>query len=111
MRYATELNEALLGEEDHVRAHSGAAANRKIDRAAEENIRYWSTQPREEIDAPNTALDRKWDVERHLETASSHALTGVIAGFAGRRTALVFPASCSRSFFNTRCKGGVLRSP
>lgn len=89
---AAQLNEAARGEEDHVRAHSSNVANERIDQESEENIRHWSLQPREEVDARITALDREWDVERYLEmTASSLALTGVLAGLAGRRQALLLP--------------------
>lgn len=87
---ATQLNEAAREEEDHVRAHSSGAANAKIDGNTKENIRYWSSQPREAIDARITALDREWDVERYLAmNASALALTGVLAGLAGKRKALL----------------------
>jgi hypothetical protein len=84
------LNRIAQEEEDHVRAHTSAAVNGAIDQKTLENLRYWSNQPRAVIDRRITELDREWDVERYLEmTASSLALTGVVAGLAGRRKALV----------------------
>lgn len=103
---ATRLNEAAREEEDHVRAHSSGTANTKIDRDTDENIRYWSSQPREMIDARITALDREWDVERYLEvTASSLALTGVLAGLAGKRKALLFPTVVLAFLFQHAVQG------
>ena len=70
--------------------HSSGAANAKIDGDTEENIQYWSSQPREAIDARITALDREWDVERYLAmNASALALAGILAGLAGKRRALL----------------------
>lgn len=62
-----ELNRLAKEEEDHVRAHTSASANAAIDRETEENIRYWSAQPTDAVDARILALDREWDVERYLE--------------------------------------------
>lgn len=88
-----ELNRIAREEEDHVRAHSSASVNADIDRETEENLRHWAAQSREAIDARILDLDREWDVERYLEmTASSLALSGVVAGLAGRRKALILPA-------------------
>lgn len=102
----SELNEAAREEEDHVRAHSSGSVNAKIDGDTEENIRYWSAQPRGEIDARITALDREWDVERYLEmTASSLALTGVLAGLAGKRKALLFPTLVLAFLFQHAVQG------
>jgi hypothetical protein len=93
MTDAADLNRIAKEEEDHVRAHTRAALNARIDRETEENIRYWIQQPRDSIDARIAELDREWDIERYLEmTASSLALTGVIAALAGRRKALILPA-------------------
>lgn len=102
----TELNEAAREEEDHVRESSRGAVNAKIDHETEENIRYWSAQPRAEIDARITALDREWDVERYLEmTASSLALTGVLAGLAGKRKALILPTVVLAFLFQHAVQG------
>lgn len=93
MSDAHVLNQIAKEEDDHVRANTPSSMNAKIDRQTEENIRYWSEQPREAIDERITALDREWDVERYLEmTASSLALGGVIGGLAGHRRALILPA-------------------
>ena len=89
---AATLNRPADHEDDRVRANTARAVNAEIDRATNRNLRFWSTQPRDAIDARITALDREWDIERYLEmTASSLALSGVIAGLAGRRKALILP--------------------
>jgi hypothetical protein len=91
MTDAADLNQIAKEEDDHVRRHTRTSINVSIDRQTEDNIAYWSSQPREAIDARIHELDLEWDVERFLEmTASSLALTGVIAGLAGRRKGLIF---------------------
>lgn len=93
MSDAHALNQVAKEEDDHVRASTPSSINAQIDRVTEQNIRYWSSQPPEAIDERITALDREWDVERYLEmTASSLALSGVIAALAGYRRALILPA-------------------
>jgi hypothetical protein len=93
MANAEQLNRIAKEEADHVRSHTSAANNASIDRETEDNIRRWSSQPREAINARIHALDLEWDVERYLEmTASSLALAGVVAGLAGRKRALILSA-------------------
>lgn len=90
---ASELNRIAREEHDHVRAHTRRSINAMIDRETESNIRHWSAQSRDAIDARITELEHEWDIERFLEmTASSLALSGVIAGLAGRKKALILPA-------------------
>lgn len=90
---ASELNRSAKEEHDHVRDHTRRSINAMIDRETEANIRHWSGQSRDAIDARITELEHEWDIERFLEmTASSLAFSGVIAGLAGRRKALLLPA-------------------
>ena len=87
------LNHAARAERDHVRDHTPDAVNERIDRETEDSLHYWSARSREQIDTRISELDAEWDVERYLEiTASTLALTGVIAGLTGRRKALYFSA-------------------
>jgi hypothetical protein len=72
------LNKA---EPDRVRANTAPDINQRIDNQIEENVRYYSGQPRERISQRVRELDEEWDIERVLQAmASSFSLTGIILG-------------------------------
>lgn len=66
---------------DPVRANTDPAILAKIDRTIEQQVRYYSAQPREVISARIAELDREWDIERVLETnAATLGLAGLALG-------------------------------
>ena len=68
-------------EPDRVRANTAPEINQRIDNQIEENVRYYSGQPRERISQRVRDLDQEWDIERVLQAmASSFSLTGIILG-------------------------------
>lgn len=106
MADVTRLNRLDSEEDDHVRSSSGDEVNAEIDAETEENIRRFSGERPEVIEARITELDREWDVERALEmTAASLSLTGVIAGLAGRKRALILPAVVLTFLFQHAVQG------
>ena len=106
MTDVTKLNRLDSEEDDHVRSSSGDEVNAKIDARTEENIRRFSGERPEMIEARITELDREWDVERALEmTAASLSLTGVVAGLAGRKRALILPAVVLTFLFQHAVQG------
>lgn len=106
MADVTRLNRLDSEEDDHVRRSSGDEVNAEIDAETEENIRRFSGERPEVIEARITELDREWDVERALEmTAASLSLTGVIAGLAGRKRALILPAVVLTFLFQHAVQG------
>ena len=77
---------ALAMEDDRVRRNTDEAINAKIDADTGENIRYYTTRPRSEIDQRIAELNTEWDIERLLATnAATLALTGVALGAAVSR--------------------------
>jgi len=83
--------QANTNEPDRVRANTSPESLKGIDRAIQEKVLYYSTQPREAISRRIAQLDREWDIERILEAnASSLALLGVALGLTkGKRYFLV----------------------
>jgi hypothetical protein len=78
------------GELDRVRRNTSPELLAQIDRKIEENIRLYSTHPKEVIARRIDELDREWSVERILQTnASGLALTGVILGLTVSKKWLV----------------------
>lgn len=78
---------------DRVRAQTHPEVLREIDARIEEQIRFYATQPTAEISRRLEALDRKWDIERWLETnASGFALGGLLLGAAVNRKWLLLTA-------------------
>jgi hypothetical protein len=85
--------EATRNDADPVRANTSEKSLKNIDRAMQEKVLYYSTQPREVISRRIAELDREWDIERWLETnASSLALFGIFMGVARSRKYLLLSA-------------------
>jgi hypothetical protein len=79
-------------EADRVRASTAPEINRRIDRRIEENVRYYSGQPRDGIYGRIRELDEEWDIERFLEMmASSFSVTGILLGTAIDRRWFLLP--------------------
>jgi hypothetical protein len=73
-------------ENDRVRRHTTPNGLREIDDQTRSNIRHFGAQSLAELDARITALERKWDMERILETnASLLALSGAVLGLTVNR--------------------------
>lgn len=80
-------------ETERVRRHTAPEWNARIDERIARNIRLYTGQPREVINARLDELDREWDIERVLETnASTLAFTGVVLGAALDRRWLLLSA-------------------
>lgn len=70
-----------FGAVDPVRANTAPEIQEKIDRTIEQQVRFYSAQPREVISARIAELDAEWDIERILEAnAASIGLTGLVLG-------------------------------
>lgn len=79
-------------EPDRVRANTAPDINRRIDNQIEENVRYYSGQPRERISQRVRDLDEEWDIERVLQAmASSLSLTGIMLGATTDRRWFLLP--------------------
>jgi hypothetical protein len=79
-------------EPDRVRANTIPEINQRIDKQIEENVRYYSGQPREKISGRIRDLDEEWDIERLLEAmASSFSLTGIMLGATVDRKWFLLP--------------------
>ena len=79
-------------EPDRVRANTAPDINRRIDNQIEENVRYYSGQPRERISQRVRDLDEEWDIERVLQAmASSLSLTGIMLGATADRRWFLLP--------------------
>jgi hypothetical protein len=79
-------------EPDRVRANTAPEINQRIDKLIEENVRYYSGQPRERISGRIHDLDEEWDIERILQAmASSFSLTGIMLGAAVDRRWFLLP--------------------
>jgi hypothetical protein len=65
-------------EPERVRANTAAELNWRIDQRIEENVRFYSDKPLEEIARRIWELEQEWDIERVLETtAASLSLSGI----------------------------------
>ena len=85
----TRLNSSI----DPIRNASSHKNNASIDREIEENIHYFSTEPRHVIEERIVQLDEEWDIERTLElNASLFALTGIILSATVSKKWLWLPA-------------------
>ncbi|HME59938.1 MAG TPA: hypothetical protein VKH62_01680 [Candidatus Binatia bacterium] len=81
-------------ETDRVRANTADYINRRIDQFIEDNVRYFSGRPREEIVRRIEALEQEWDIERVLELlASSFSLTGIALGAVKNKIWFLLPAT------------------
>jgi hypothetical protein len=80
-------------EPDRVRANTAPEINQSIDKKIEENVRYYSGQPREKIARRVRELDEEWDIERILQAmASSLSLSGIMLGVTVDRRWFVVPS-------------------
>lgn len=76
---------------DRVPENTSVAANKGINRATYERIRFCAEHP-EEIDDRLDGLDREWDIERVLAgAAASLTLLGLAMGVARDRRMLILP--------------------
>ena len=83
-----------LYETDRVRANTADYINKRIDQGIEDNVRYYSGRPPEEIIRRMEALEQEWDIERVLEMmASSFSLTGIALGAAKHKLWFLLPAT------------------
>ncbi len=65
-------------EPERVRANTSAEVNWRIDQRIQENVRFYSDKPPEEIARRIWELEQEWDIERILQTmAASFSLTGI----------------------------------
>ncbi len=81
-------------ETDRVRANTADYINRRIDQCIEDNVRYYSGRPQEEIVRRMEELEHEWDIERVLEMmASSFSLTGIAFGVVKRKIWFLLPAA------------------
>jgi hypothetical protein len=81
-------------EPDRVRANTAPDINQRIDNQIEENVRYYSGQPRERISQRVRELDQEWDIERVLQAmASSFSLTGIMLGATIDRRWFLLPTA------------------
>jgi hypothetical protein len=79
---------------DRVRANTADSVNQTIDQSIEENVRYYSAQPPQEIARRIRELEREWDIERVLEVmASSISLTGLSLGATKNRAWFLVPVA------------------
>ena len=79
---------------DRVRANTAESVNQRIDRRIEENVRYYSSRTRQEIECRILELEREWDIERVLEMmAASFSLTGIAFGATRNRAWFLLPTA------------------
>ena len=65
-------------EPERVRANTSAEVNWRIDQRIQENVRFYSDKPPEEIARRIWELEQEWDIERILQTmAASFSLAGI----------------------------------
>ncbi|HEY7559610.1 MAG TPA: hypothetical protein VIH18_32900 [Candidatus Binatia bacterium] len=78
---------------ERVRANTAIEINQKIDQKTEENIRYYSGRPTDEITRRIWELETEWDVERVLQAmASVFSLTGLTLGTTVARRWFILPS-------------------
>lgn len=78
---------------DRVRYNTAEKVNQQIDKKMENDIRYFSTQTREELSKRIEELDQEWDIERLLiVNASTLSLTGLVLGITKDKRFLAVPA-------------------
>jgi len=80
-------------ESERVRANTAAEINKRIDQKTEDNIRYYSGRPADEITRRIWELETEWDIERVLQAmASVFSLTGITLGTAVARRWFLLPS-------------------
>lgn len=81
----------MAHEYDRVVAHTAPRLNAKIQRRTEERVGWLEKHP-EHVRERLAEIDREWDVERWLETASAGiSLFGLGMALRGKRRGLVLP--------------------
>jgi hypothetical protein len=79
-------------EPDRVRANTAPEINASIDRKIEENVRYYSGQPKAKVARRIRELGEEWDIERVLQAmAASLSLTGITLGATSNRRWFLLP--------------------
>src|SRR6185369_10428965 len=93
-------------EVDRVRQHTHPEILGKIERDIESNLRFYATQPKEEITRRIVQLEREWGIERVLErNAATLGLTGVFFGLVSSRKWLVLTCAVSAFLFQHAVSG------
>jgi hypothetical protein len=78
---------------ERVRVNTAAEINKTIDQKIEENIRYYSERPADEIIRRIWELEMEWDIERVLQAmASVLSLTGLALGTTVARRWYLLPS-------------------
>jgi len=95
----------MEGQIDRVVAHTDPRVNACIQRRTEERVLYLERHP-ELVPERLAELDREWDVERWLETASaSFSLFGLLQVLRGRRRWLMLPLAVQGFFLQHAVQG------
>lgn len=90
---------------DRVAANTSSEINAEIRRRMEQDLCYFEEHP-EEIDQRLRELDREWDIERALETASaSISLLGITMGLLRSRVWLFVPLAVQGFFLQHAIQG------
>jgi hypothetical protein len=93
-------------ETDRVRRHSDPEILNKIERDMASSVRFYSTQPVEEITRRIEDLEREWDIERVLETnAAALGLTGALFGLTRSRKWLLLTCVVTPFLFQHAVSG------
>ena len=93
-------------ESDRVRQHTDPEILDKIEHDIESSLRFYATQPKEEITRRIDALEREWDIERVLETnAATLGLTGAFFGLVRGRKWLLLTCAVSAFLFQHAVSG------
>src|SRR5262245_59629180 len=93
-------------ETDRVRQHTDPEILNKIECNLESSLRFYATQPAEEITSRIEELERECDVERMLETkAAALALTGAFLGLMSSRKWLLLACVVSGFLFQHALSG------
>src|SRR5262245_12913050 len=95
----------VIAATDRVRLNTLPAINLKIMRETERRIEYYQCHP-ERIPERLDELDKEWDIERALETASATlSLFGLALGILGRRRWLLLPLVVQGFFLQHAIQG------
>jgi hypothetical protein len=95
----------VIATTDRVRLNTPPAINLKIMSETERRIEYYQCHP-ERIPDRLAELDKEWDIERALETASaSLSLYGLTLGILGRRRWLLLPLVVQGFFLQHAIQG------
>lgn len=93
-------------ETDRVRRYTDPQILDKIERNLESSVRFYATQPEQEITRRIKELEQEWDLERMLETnAASLALTGAFFGLTSSRKWLLLTCTVTAFLFQHAIQG------